>query len=102
MFVLIVIGFNALAGIFAFWTQNAKRQNSKHHLCFNALAGIFAFWTEVYVLDHNEASRFQCPCGHFCFLDIQTAHLECGVAVGFNALAGIFAFWTQRGHHGNA
>ena len=89
---------------------------------FNALAGIFAFWThDNKALLYRITPEFQCPCGHFCFLDVSPlvageggsmcvsmplrAFLLFGpimvavddkdIDVSFNALAGIFAFWTR-------
>ena len=63
-------GFNALAGIFAFWTHSIEEARAGGCNSFNALAGIFAFWT------------------------VQTPSLTLRAPDRFNALAGIFAFWT--------
>ena len=62
---------------------------------FNALAGIFAFWTIALGAVSPLAQRaFQCPCGHFCFLDEGQGEQYTIFFWCFNALAGIFAFWT--------
>ena len=89
---------------------------------FNALAGIFAFRTNTTsAWTQKNCSGFQCPRGHFCFSDARIANCGnalCNVSMPlrafllfgrtmcvlssahspcFNALAGIFAFRTDEG-----
>ena len=116
--------FNALAGIFAFWTLGRVSFLSESPkvsmplrafllfgritpapialwlpLCFNALAGIFAFWTGCARLRSCYGRTVSMPLRAFLLFGLtsQQAQQPTSQVVCFNALAGIFAFWTVVG-----
>ena len=80
---------------FLLFGPSSQRRCSSAPFCVSMPLRAFLLFGQAYwVNGFRTACEFQCPCGHFCFSDLERAKREAARGLSFNALAGIFAFRT--------